>query len=149
MDNKDGYLFRLIIRPKELNHSKDRNWVTELLQLEPTGGHELGDITTAAKYNSAKQYDYWSWEYGLEWQKYWTENGKPSFSENLFGFLQSLPSSKMIWDQLNNHCECSLYIPVERSNFLIEMEFESDIWEELLKRNLKLQISALSKHGKN
>ena len=147
MKSKDGYLFRLIIRPKELNHSKNRNWVTELLQLEPTGGHDLGEITSATKFSAGKQDSYWSWEFGTEFQKYRQDDSSPALSENLFDFLKSLPSSKLVWEQLNEYCKCKLYIPVERSRFLIEIEFEDNIWNELVKRNLKMEISTLSRQN--
>lgn len=144
MINKDGYLFLLHITPKKLIKSKDRDWVSKMLKLNPTGGNGIGDLIPATKVNLNKRYETWSWEYKTKWQKYWPSQNKLSFSENLLNFLKALPSDKRIWTQLSLYCECSIYIPVERSYFLIEIEFENNLWSELLKRNLRVEMSTFS-----
>jgi hypothetical protein len=142
-DNPDGFRFLLSVDHKENVHSKKFDWVSNLLRLEPTEGHQIGD---KKPWNKEAGFDRWSWGYGSQWFPF----GEGfEFSKALYQFLQSLPPEDEVWQELSKYCEYSLYIPIEREHFQIEFDFEPIIWDELRKRKLHVEISTLSKPSKD
>jgi hypothetical protein len=139
LSTRDGFRFLLSVCPKGNINSKNFDWVSELLKLESTEGHQIGD---KVPWNKDSHFDQWTWGYGSQWITF--EHGK-SFSDALHHFLKSLPSDEKIWQKLSKYCEYSLYIPIERKHFHIEVDFEPKIWSELNKRELRLNLSTLSK----
>ncbi len=140
--HKDGFRFLLSVSPKDNSEIDTYEWVSKQLMLEPTNANKKGDLQ-AKKRN--KFYKTWNWSYGTPWTGYWPSTNGKSFSDELLEFLKSLPSDKKIWKELSKECDYSLYIPIEREYFLIEVEFEPILWSELGKRELRIELSSLSR----
>ena len=141
----EGFSFTLSVCPKNNDQSKGIESVSALLGLTPTKTTRKGEPFQGAVKIT---HDTWSWSYSSQWLPYWERGSDISFSDLLLNFLKSLPSDESIWSELNESYQYDLYIPLERNHFLIEVEFKPDVWAELSKRKLSLNLSALSNHDK-
>ena len=140
---EDGFRFLLSVSPKNDSNIEEFNWASKLLMIEPTDTNSKGDILSKKR---NMFYTEWYWGYGTKWINYWSEDSQgKSFSAELLIFLKSLPSDEKIWEELSNECNYFLYIPVERAYWLIEVEFEPEVWVELGKRKLRMELSSLSR----
>ena len=136
------YLFMLDVEP--LLDSKQMEDVSRLLHVQPTNVVRKGQRMSGLAGRSGMVYRSWSWQFA---SPTYSSSSRASFSGRLLHFLSRLPDSRSVWNRMRRSFTYSLYVPVERDYFLIEVSLEPDVWPELTKRHLRLEFSSLHKQS--
>jgi Domain of unknown function (DUF4279) len=135
------YLIALDICPRDADGQWDYTQVSELLNMRPTNITKKGQKWVGRLGLKGLRYDRWYWRYATRVGSF----EQRDVSEHLVSFLKKLPTAKGLWAKINQHCNCEIYLPLERTHFQIEVDLTPDVFRELLIRNLKLHVSTLSR----
>ena len=136
------YLFLLRVEP--MFDSQQIEDVSRLLRIQPTSVISKGQRMRGLTGRSGMVHPSWAWRFASPTYSF---SSRASFSRRLHRFLSRLPDSRVVWSRMRRSFDCSLYVPVEREYFLIEVNLEPDVWPELAKRHFRLDFSTLHRQG--